>query len=299
MVIISVVLSAMPLAAVVADEAEPPAGIDMKAVKVRTECFADVVTATGTIVPRATAVVTFNTPGFQIADISKQDGDQVKAGEEVAVVVPAGTPTLAADQSDAERRELTAKRVSIKSPASGVVLRRLADLGETIRGPLLILAVDGEMEAAIDVPNIHALDLNSGQSARFVTEDGREFSGHVRLAPADIDRISRLGQARISIDSGPTLRQGLSLHVAIDAGRACGPGVPLTAVRRDSDGVTLQVVKDGMIDTRAVTLGLAGDSDVEVKQGVIEGDVVIAEDNLFLRNGDKIHPIVADTRDNH
>lgn len=276
-----------------ADDMVAPA-IAVTVTKATSECFSSVVRATGYVVPRSSAVVMFNAPGFHIVEVSAKEGDRIHAGDQVAVAQSAPPPP--SDPGTAT----PSKRIPIKSLASGVVLSRNVDVGMPISaasGPLFTLAVDGETEALIDVPSVHVLELSSGQTAHVSMDDGREFSGHVRLVPVEINKVSQVGQARLSIDSEEPLSTGRFVYVTIDARRSCGIGVPLAALTRESDGIRLQVVRNGTIETRLVALGLLGDQDAEIVKGLADGDLVVSDAGTSLRDGDKVRPIVPDPQD--
>ena len=257
--------------------------------KAKTECFSSVIRATGYAVPRSLAVVMFNAPGFRISEVSVKAGDKVAVGDKVFVAVPAGSGDAPA-----------AAQVPIKSLASGTILQVDASVGtltSATAGPLATIAVDGDMEVLVDIPSVHVLDLAAGQVAHVSIDDGREFGGHVRVVPLEINRTSQVGQARISTEGGEPLKMGRFVHVAIDSSRSCGIGVPLAALLQESDGIRVQVVKNKSIETRLVTLGLRSDSMAEVKGNVAEGDLVVADAGTSLRDGDKVSPILSDLQE--
>ncbi len=281
-----------------ADERRSVAAFAVTVTKAGTECFSSVVRATGYIVPRATAVVMFNAPNFKITAVSAVEGDWVKAGDQVAVASGLGGAPAAPGNSGAKG---PGAEVPIKSPVDGRVLARNAEpgmLAAPTNGPLFTLAIDGETEALVDVPSIHVLELSTGQTVHLTFDDGREFSGHVRVVPVEIDKVTQVGQARLSIDSEKPLGVGRFVHVTIDARRSCGIGVPLAALTHESDGIRLQVVKNGIIESRMVSLGLLGDADAEIVKGVQEGDLVVSDAGTSLRDGDKVSPSIANALDN-
>ena len=53
----------------------------------------------------------------------------------------------------------------------------------------------------------------------------------------------------------------------------------------------MQIVKDGIVERRAVKIGLASGNLVEIVQGVTLDDMVVARAGTFLREGDKIRPV--------
>ena len=69
--------------------------------------------------------------------------------------------------------------------------------------------------------------------------------------------------------------------------------VPKSAV----DHSTVQVVRDGNVETRNVRLGLFSDNDIEIREGVKEGEIVVANAGTSLRDGDKVKTILPDEFD--
>jgi multidrug efflux pump subunit AcrA (membrane-fusion protein) len=56
----------------------------------------------------------------------------------------------------------------------------------------------------------------------------------------------------------------------------------------------VQIVRNETIETRLVQIGIHSDLNVEVREGLREGDLVVANAGSSLRDGDKATPIVAD-----
>jgi HlyD family secretion protein len=72
--------------------------------------------------------------------------------------------------------------------------------------------------------------------------------------------------------------------------------VPASAILYGADGSALvQVVREGRVETRKITTGLAAASLVEVKEGLAEGDLVVARSGTFLRDGDAVRPVLSRT----
>jgi hypothetical protein len=53
-------------------------------------------------------------------------------------------------------------------------------------------------------------------------------------------------------------------------------------------------VRDGRVETHRVALGLQSEDTVEVREGVNDGDMVVARAGSFVREGDRVRPIMAD-----
>ena len=251
-------------------------------------CFSSSIRVTGFLVPREEAVVTLDAPGMRVTEILASEGDRVTAGQTLARLTRDGPDTGGA-----------AKTATLKAPAAGVITRSTAVVGATASPltpePLFRIAVDNEIELEAEVPSIHVPALTSGQTARVEIGAPRELSGRVRLAPARIDQRTQLGRARIALERDPLIRLGIFARATIDAQRSCGISVPRSAVRYRTEGTSVQVVRNDAIETRLVQVGLHSDTDTEIRDGLREGDMVVANAGGSLRDGDKVKPITADT----
>ena len=77
----------------------------------------------------------------------------------------------------------------------------------------------------------------------------------------------------------------------IDATRSCGVSVPRTAVHHRTDGTSVQIVQDNTIEKRLVKVGLHSDTHTEIREGLREGELVVADAGSSLRHGDKVKPL--------
>jgi len=132
-----------------------------------------------------------------------------------------------------------------------------------------------------------------GATARVSRDDGPDVIGRVRLVMPQIDRATQLGHVRISLPKDASMKIGTFTRASIDARRSCGVSVPKTAI----DHLTLQVVKNNIVETRQVRVGLTSDTSVEILEGVRVGETVVADAGTSLHDGDKIRTISADELD--
>jgi HlyD family secretion protein len=117
----------------------------------------------------------------------------------------------------------------------------------------------------------------------------------VRLAPGAIDMKTQLGHARVSLERDPQLRLGTFARATIEANRSRGISVPRSAVLYRTEGPSVQVVRGNVIETRLVRVGYHSDNDTEIREGLSEGDLVVANAGSSLRDGDKVKPVEADS----
>ncbi len=197
----------------------------------------------------------------------------------------------------AQKRDvlLRLEKADVKAPTSGVVLSRNALLGGTVSfnaGPLFRIARDQDFELSANVPEVDLprLKENMPVSVRVSGMD-EPVAGHVRLISPEIAASSRLGSVKIALERNPSIRPGNFARAVIELTRRDGISVPLSAVVYHGRAALVQVVKDGVIESRKVELGIRNDRSVEILQGLAEGEDVVARAGTFVANGDRVTPV--------
>lgn len=197
----------------------------------------------------------------------------------------------------AERRELELRRskAEIRAPAAGLVLSRSARLGAVVSsagGGLFEMARDGLIELDAEVSETLLNALAEKQPVRVTLTGGKDvIAGTIRLVSPKVDETTRLGHIRIALPPSRTLRAGAFARGVVEVGRSRGVVVPQTAVVIDADKAVVQVVKDGTVESRTVTLGISTGREVEIVQGLAAGETVVALAGTFVRDGDAVTPI--------
>ncbi|MGX1296684.1 multidrug efflux pump subunit AcrA (membrane-fusion protein) [Bradyrhizobium ottawaense] len=69
--------------------------------------------------------------------------------------------------------------------------------------------------------------------------------------------------------------------------------MPLTAVQYSSAGTVVQVIRRNRVETKRVEVGLMSGGNIEVRDGLNDGDVVVARAGALLREGDPVRPVMA------
>jgi len=270
-------------------EPDAPYMAEVLVVRAQQACFAATVRVTGFLVAREEAVVTLDAPGLRVTEVLVGEGDNVTEGQELVRLTR---------QDGNAKPGAAPQTITLKSPVNGVVMRSTALVGAMASAmpgePLFRIAVDGEIELEAEVPSVHVPVLAAGQIARVEIESGQELSGSIRLVPAAIDQRTQLGRARLSLGKHPALRFAMFARATIDANRSCGLSVPRSAVQYRTEGASVQMVRDNVIETRRVQLGFHSDYDMEIRGGLSEGNLVVANAGSSLRDGDKVKPVLAD-----
>lgn len=199
----------------------------------------------------------------------------------------------------ATRQDLEIKlgRTEIKAPKAGLVSRRTARLGAIAAGAadaLFRIIEDGAIELEADVAETTIARIRVGQDARVRPAGAAsDVSGQVRLVSPEISRSTRLGRVRIALKDEPGLTVGAFARGQIEVARSEGLLLPLSAVQFSGANATVQVVKAGVVETRKVATGLRQNGVIEIREGLAEGDTVVALAGTFLRNGDRVNPVIA------
>lgn len=200
-------------------------------------------------------------------------------------------------QIEAQRRELTWRRskTDITAPADGLISRRTARIGATAAlasvEPLFRIVAAGEIELDAEAVETRLARLHADQPARVSVAGAGDVAGTVRLVSPEVDRATRLGRLRVFLGDNPELRIGSFARGLIETARGSGLAVPAAAVLYSERGASVQLVADGKVATRAVKLGLASGGLVEIREGLAEGDVVVAKSGTFLRDGDSVQAV--------
>ncbi len=196
----------------------------------------------------------------------------------------------------AERQELQVRldRTEIKAPVAGLISRRTARLGAVVSGsgdPLFRINVDGAIDLEADAPEQSLVRFAVGMPATLHLPGVAEpVEGRVRLISEEVDKASRTGQVRIALSDVSHARNGAFASGEVDLVRRDGLSAPASALRRDGDQASLYVVRDGRVEERRVTPGIVEGDAVEIKDGVTEGESIVARAAAFLRPGDRVRP---------
>jgi Fe2+ transport system protein FeoA len=87
------------------------------------------------------------------------------------------------------------------------------------------------------------------------------------------------------------VRYGSTVNGFIETGRGCGVVVPVPALVARGQDTFVQRVQNGRVETRRVRLGLVEGGQVQIVEGLAEGDTIVARAGAFLRDGDVVRPV--------
>ena len=221
--------------------------------------------------------------------VSKADVDRLTATRNAAAA--------RVKVAEAQLRELRARndRLNVLAPASGYVLQRNVEPGQTVgpgTGALFTIASGGEMEMLAQVSEEQLAGLSVGTMATIIpTGSAQEFSGQVwQLSPV-IDQTTRQGTARIALSFAPELRPGGFATARLSNGSFTATVLPESAVLADAEGSFVYVVgKDNKAVRRAVTTGAVTKQGIAITAGLSGTEQVVLRSGGFLSPGETINP---------
>lgn len=194
--------------------------------------------------------------------------------------------------------DLRLQRTGVRTTVAGVVSSRNARVGAIASGsgqPLFTLIRDGEIELVADVSETEIMRVRVGQKAvLFVGGSNERLPGSVRLVAPTVDPVTRLGAVHIAIDEDDRVRAGMFARAEIIVQEATDVALPLTAVTTDRHGSSARRVENGVVKQVKIETGIEDSGFVQIKNGLADGDTVVAKAGAFVRNGDRIHPVPAE-----
>ncbi len=220
-----------------------------------------------------------------------------------------GRKLISQDVFDRSRYDLDTQRASyeiaklelsyaeIRAPIGGVVSKRMVKVGNLIQlnQPLFKIDDFDPLEAMINVPEREMRLIQAAQPVQMLVDalPGTVFTGSVARVSPVVDASTGTFRvvAQFKDDSGQ-LRSGMfgRVRVVYDQ-RADALVVPRSALVGDDKDASVFVVEADVAKRRKVKLGYADGGQVEVVDGIAEGEQVVTLGQAALRDGAKVQVI--------
>ncbi|PBB98853.1 efflux RND transporter periplasmic adaptor subunit [Mesorhizobium sp. WSM3862] len=185
----------------------------------------------------------------------------------------------------------------LKASKAGIVTAISADIGQVVGAgtPVMTVAVDGEKEVLIAVPEMDIAGFRPGKEvkASFWSDEALTLDGKVREVAGSADPQSRTFAVRVSLPNDPRVLLGMTANVAAIVGsKAQLVSIPLTAMA-EKDGKHIVWTVDRASDTvhpRPIKVANFTADGVAVAEGLKQGDVVVAAGTQFMTDNLKVKP---------
>ena len=276
-VLTGLLLLSAPVARAADDDA--PKGPAVTVLKVAKSCFSDIVEATGTIIAREETSVRPERPGLKVTDVLAEAGDTTTAGQVLArLALPEGGT------------------LQVTAPVAGVIATSTAQIGNfaSAKGEALFTIVarsEYDLVGLVATTDVRKLAVNQPATVRIA--GAGDMDGKVRRIGPTVEPNIQQGMVYIGISSQKRLLLKASGRALIKTGQSCNVAVPLTAVQYSSAGTVVQVIRRNRVETKRVEVGLMSGGNIEIRDGLNEGDVVVARAGALLREGDQVRPVMA------
>ena len=187
---------------------------------------------------------------------------------------------------------------TLLAPASGVVAELGVREGVAVSPGMTLFRIAGleKVWAVVEIPEAEALRLARGHkvTAALQADPGRAFSGTLQEILPQVNAATRTLPARFEVDNpGGRLVPGMLLRVQVAGAAAPRLVVPTEAViRTGTRAVVIVRADDRRFEPREVQLGADLGEQLEVLQGLAEGDEVVASGQFLIDSEARLRAVL-------
>ena len=189
-------------------------------------------------------------------------------------------------------------RYVLTAPMGGVIAELGVREGAAVTPgmPLFRIAGLDRVWAVVDIPEAQALRLKRGQAvqARLQTDPAQTVQGQLAELLPEVNASTRTLKARFEVDNRQGLLvPGMLLRLQVLGAKSLRLVVPAEAVIRTGPrAVVLVRTASGRFESRDVVLGLELGEDLEVLQGLAEGEAVVASGQFLIDSEARLRSVV-------
>ena len=264
-------------------------------------------------VQRAEADLAENQRQLQLAEkLTKDNVVSVDQRDAAASRVRIAEAALEQARADAAFAEAQLQNTFIRAPFSGVVVKKMAEIGESVApippgvnistssGAIVALADLATLEVEADVAESNVAKVQNGQPAEVTVEaiPDRRYKAVLRQVIPTADRTKATVQVKVTIlDKDKDLKPEMSAKVTFlepeKKSEARAPGTPVITVpksavaTRDGKPVVFQV-REGKVRARPVVTGGERQDQVVIREGLAGGETIVARPPENLKDGDGV-----------
>lgn len=246
--------------------------------------------------------------------IAQQELDDAQARDEQSAAqigvakasLDAMQQQLGISNADSHRVQTMANYKQIVSPFDGVVTMRYADTGSLIQAgtssntqsmPVVQVAQSNLLRLRMPVPEADVPYIHQGGQVQVkVNSSGRTFTGTVVRFTRELDTNTRTMLTEVDVPNPDlTLSPGMYAETQIQLERKDNAlTLPAQAVVRNGDQASVLVVDNAnRVEKRNVTLGIETANQVEITNGLKDGERVIASGQTNYQAGEIVAPHAA------
>lgn len=189
-------------------------------------------------------------------------------------------------------------RYTLVAPASGVVAELGVREGVAVAPGMTLFRIAGleRVWAVAEVPEAMAVRLSRGQkvTAALQADARHTFGGTMQEIMPQVSPTTRTLQARFEVDNrGGRLVPGMLLRLRVAGPTASRLVVPAEAViRTGTRAVAIVRQEGGAFEPRVLTLGVELDEQIEVLDGLAEGEQVVVSGQFLVDSEARLRSVL-------
>lgn len=219
--------------------------------------------------------------------------------ESAKASIESSKASLEAQKVNLQKAQNDLANTVIKAPISGVISDKTLNVGQMAsQGAALAKVNDiSSVYATIQVPQEKITGVKIGQAAT-ITVDGNDktYDGTIEAMDSAADATTRVFNCKVKIDNGDkSLLPGIFGKVQlISEEKAQVITVPISALAGNEGDYSVFLNDNGIAKKQKITIGETNENNVEITDGIKEGDQVICTNISTLQEGSEVDAIIKD-----
>ena len=197
-----------------------------------------------------------------------------------------------------EKAGVAQARFVLTAPANGVVAELGVREGVAVASGTTLFRIAGleKVWAVAEIPEVQAVRLQPGQKVKAVlqADSTQSFDGQLKEIIPEVNASTRTLKTRFEVDNVQgKLTPGMLLRLQVVGASRARLVVASEAVIRTGQRAVVIVRKDsGAFDPRDVSLGADLGEDIEVLQGLSEGEQVVASGQFLIDSEARLRSVL-------
>jgi HlyD family secretion protein len=231
----------------------------------------------------------------QVVSAQAQAISNTPSGSDAA----AAQATLAQAVAGQELARVKLAQGQVLASSSGILISRDVEVGDIVQPgkALMVLAASGQTQVLVQIDEKNLSKIALGQKAlgsadAFANE---RFDALVSYINPGVDAARGSVEVKLNVTQPPAyLRQDMTVSIDIETARRTATVVIPTSTVEDAatDKPWVLVVRDKRAIKQFVTLGLRGDTRVEVLSGIADGEGVVPVSKTGVKAGQRVRATV-------
>ncbi len=185
----------------------------------------------------------------------------------------------------------------IRALSDGYITERMIEVGSRVNQNQQVYTIEdfSPLLIRVFVPSSDAIKLQTGMTAEITTNilEGKVFMGDIKLINPRID--SQTGTIKVTVevfDDTLQLKPGMFVEVKIIIGMKENILViPRKAIMFKQNKTFVFVMDQGRVSQREVILGLTEEDEVEITEGLNEGEIIVTVGVEALKDGQQVRVV--------